>query len=57
VAGVLALFDRAIERHECKGMPFVSGDGIFTGPEAIVTNVFMNLPVTFDGFNSIFSRR
>lgn len=32
-------------------MPFVKGDGIYTGPEAIVTNVFMNLPVSFDGFN------
>lgn len=51
VGAVLALFDSAIEWHECKGMPFVKGDGIFIGPEAIVTNVFMNLPVFFDGFN------
>jgi ketosteroid isomerase-like protein len=51
VSGVLAIFDAAIEWHECKGMPFVKGDGIFIGPEAIVSNVFMNLPVSFDGFN------
>lgn len=51
VPGVLALFDPAIEWRECKGMPFVKGDGIFIGPEAVVTNVFMNLPVYFDGFN------
>jgi ketosteroid isomerase-like protein len=51
VSGVLAVFDDAIEWHECKGMPFVKGDGIFIGPESIVTNVFMNLPVSFDGFN------
>ena|SRR5450432_459414 len=51
VPAVLALFDPAIEWHECKGMPFVKGDDIFTGPEAIVTNVLMNLPVFFDGFN------
>ena len=51
VPGVLALFDNAIEWHECKGMPFVNGNGIYTGPDAIVTNVFMNLPVFFDGFN------
>lgn len=51
VPAVLAMFDPAIEWHECKGMPFVKGDGVFTGPEAIVTNVFMNLPVYFDGFN------
>jgi hypothetical protein len=51
VAGAVALFDPAIEWHECKGMPFVKDDGIYTGAEAIVTNVFMNLPVFFDGFN------
>ena len=51
VPAVLALFDPAIEWHECKGMPFVKDDGIYIGPEAIVTKVFMNLPVFFDGFN------
>ena len=51
VEAVLAVFDPAIEWHECKGMPFVKGDGIFKGQEAVVTNVFMNLPVYFDGFN------
>jgi ketosteroid isomerase-like protein len=49
--GVLALFDPAIEWNECKGMPFVQGEGTFIGPDAIVANVFMNLPVSFDGFN------
>jgi uncharacterized protein len=49
--GVLSLFDPAIEWHECKGMPFVKGDGLFIGHEAVVTSVFMNLPVYFDGFN------
>ena len=51
VEAVVTLFDPAIEWHECKGMPFVKGDGIFKGHEAVVTNVFMNLPVYFDGFN------
>ena len=51
VPGVLAMFDPSIKWLECKGMPFVKDDGIYTGPEAIVTNVFMNLPVFFDGFN------
>lgn len=51
VGGVLALFDPAIEWRECKGMPFVKDDCIYIGPEAIVANVFMNLPVYFDGFN------
>ena len=51
VPAVLALFDPSIEWHECKGMPFVKGNGLFIGTEAVVTNVFMNLPVYFDGFN------
>lgn len=51
ISGVLALFDAAIEWHECKGMPFVEGDGIFTGHDDVVTNVFMNLPEYFDGFH------
>jgi len=51
VPAVLALFDPEIEWRECKGMPFVKGDGIYIGAEAIVTNVFMNLPVYFEGFN------
>lgn len=51
VGAVLALFDSAIEWHKCKGMPFVKDEGVYIGPDAIVTNVFMNLPVFFDGFN------
>ena len=51
VPEVLALFDPAIEWNECKGMPFVEGDGTYIGPDAVVANVFMNLPVYFDGFN------
>jgi uncharacterized protein len=50
VPAVLAIFDPEIEWHECKGMPFVKGDGNYTGHDAVVTNVFMNLPVYFDGF-------
>ena len=51
IPAVLAIFDPAIEWHECKGMPFVKDEGIYIGADAIVTNVFMNLPVFFDGFN------
>jgi len=51
VPGVLGLFDPAIEWNECKGMPFVKDNGLYIGPEAVVTNVFMHLPVSFDGFN------
>jgi len=51
VPEALALFDPAIEWHECTGMPFVKDNGIYTGPDAVVANVFMQLPVYFDGFN------
>ena len=51
VPAVLALFDPEIEWNECKGMPFVKGDGLYIGPDAVVSNVFMNLQVYFDGFN------
>lgn len=51
VEAVLAVWDPEIEWHECKGMPFVKGDGIYKGHEAIVTNVLTQLPVFFDGFN------
>ncbi len=48
---VLARWDPEIEWHESKGMPFVNGDGIYKGHEAVMTNVLMQLPVYFDGFN------
>ncbi len=51
VPAVLERFDPAIEWHECKGIAFVKGDGIFTGANEIVSNVFMQLPVCYDGFN------
>ena len=51
IEAVLATWVPEIEWHECKGMPFVKGDGIYVGPEAIVNNVFMKLPEYFDGFN------
>ncbi len=50
IPGVLAFMDPQLEWHECPGMPFVKDSGLYTGPEAIVTHVFMNLPVYFDGF-------
>ena len=51
VEAVLAVWDPEIEWHECKGMPFVNGDGIYKGQDAVMTNVLMQLPVYFDGFN------
>ena len=51
IEAVLATWDPEIEWHECKGMPFVDGDGVYIGGEAIVNQVFMKLPEYFDGFN------
>ena len=51
VEAVLAIWDPEIEWHESKGMPYVNGDGIYKGHEAVVANVLMQLPVYFDGFN------
>ncbi len=51
VPAVLALFDPAIEWNECQGMPFMNNADLVIGPEAVVTKIFMNLPVYFDGFN------
>jgi len=53
VPAVLAVFDPAIEWHECKGFPYVTGDGVFTGIESVVTNVFMHLPAYYDGFTIV----
>lgn len=51
VPGVLALFDPAIQWHECNSFPYVEGDGIYTGIDAVVTNIFMPIPVHYDGFS------
>ena len=32
VEAVLAVFNPEIEWNECKGFPFISGDGLFIGP-------------------------
>lgn len=51
VPEVLALFDPKIEWSECKGFPYVKGDGISIGPEAVAQDVFAQLPSHFEGFN------
>jgi len=51
VEAVLAIFDPEIEWDECTGLPYISGDGIFHGPNEIVQNVFAPIPEHIDGFN------
>ena len=51
VPEVLALFDPKIEWNKCQGFPFVKGDGISIGPDAVVQDVFSQIPEHYDGFN------
>ena len=51
VEAVLARFHPEIEWNECKGFQFISGDGLFIGPNAIVQNVFAQIPENYEGFN------
>ena len=50
VEEVLALFDPGIVWDECTSFPYISGDGIFIGPQAIVEGVFAQLPQHIDNF-------
>jgi len=50
IEAVLTLFHPEIEWDECKGFPYVSGDGIFIGPNAIAQNIFAQIPEYFEGF-------
>jgi len=47
---VLAVFHPNIEWNECESFPYVTGDGIFHGPNEVVQNVFAKLPEYFDNF-------
>jgi len=51
IEAVLALFHPEVEWNECKGFPYVSGDGLFIGPNAIAQNVFAKIPENYDGFD------
>ena len=50
VEEVLAFFDPEIVWDECTSFPYVSGDGIFIGPQAIVEGVFAQIPLHMDNF-------
>lgn len=47
---LLELFHPDIIWDECQGFPFIAGDGIFKGPEAVLQGVFSQLPIHYDGF-------
>ena len=50
VEAVLELFHPEMEWNECKGLPYISGDGLFIGPNAVVQNVFAKIPENMDDF-------
>lgn len=50
VEEVLAMYHPEIEWDECTGFPYVSGDGIYIGPAAVVQGVFMKIPEYMENF-------
>jgi uncharacterized protein len=50
VTAVLELFHPEIVWDECQGFPFVEGDGIYVGHEAVVEGVFSKIPEYYEGF-------
>jgi len=51
VPAILAVFDPAIEWHECKGLPFVKGDGLFIGPQDVLQNGFAQFGDYLENFH------
>jgi hypothetical protein len=51
IEAVLGLFQPDIVWDECTGFPFIEGDGIFVGHQAVVDGVFSKIPDYYDGFN------
>lgn len=50
VPAVLELFHPQIEWNECPSFPFIKGDGISIGPQAVLQDVFAQIPEHYDGF-------
>jgi ketosteroid isomerase-like protein len=50
VEAALSVFDPNVIWDECTGFPFVTGDGIFKGIEAIDQGIFMKMPEYYDSF-------
>jgi ketosteroid isomerase-like protein len=48
--GVLAIWDPAIEWHECKGMPIVTTAAKLVGHKAVLEGIMARIPQQFDGF-------
>lgn len=51
IPGVIANWQPDMVWDECNGFPYVNGDGIFIGAQAIIEGVFAKIPEYYDGFN------
>lgn len=50
VEDAMTIFHPEIIWDECKGFPFVLGNGVYKGAEAIDQGVFMKMPEYYEGF-------
>ena len=50
IEAVVAMMHPEVEWRDSPGVPNISGDGLFVGPEAIVQNVFGTLPEYYQDF-------
>jgi ketosteroid isomerase-like protein len=51
IEAVLELFHPEMEWDECTGFPYITGNGLFVGPNEVVQNVFAKIPENMDGFH------
>ena len=51
IEAVMAIMHPEIEWRQSKGLPFIAGDGVFVGPQAVVENVFAPIPDHYEGFH------
>lgn len=51
IEAVTSLWNTDIIWDECAGFPYVEGDGIYIGAQAIIENVLSKIPVYIEGFN------
>jgi hypothetical protein len=51
IEAVLDLYHSDIEWKMCTGLPFVSGDGLYIGPDSVAQNIFAKIPEYYQEFH------
>ena len=51
IEAVLEFYHPEMVWHNCSGYPFITGDGLFIGPDAVVQNVFAKMPEYIDSYH------